>query len=152
MLDGGTAAPEAKQPGTVVVASPPDVTGQVVIDSLRRFPDAVVLDIASVKGAIAAEDLFHQTSLGPAVPATYRRLADQNPTRLAIMHGSSYDGDCPALLRAMLRVVDSGGQAAESDRSPVRGSRAEPRLGPRTPCHSLTWPPWCSTATIPRAR
>ncbi|MCY1158177.1 MAG: prephenate dehydrogenase [Citricoccus sp.] len=55
VLDGGTAAPDARQPGTVVVASPPDVTGQVVIDSLRRFPDAVVLDIASVKGAIAAE-------------------------------------------------------------------------------------------------
>ncbi|MEO9248816.1 prephenate dehydrogenase [Citricoccus nitrophenolicus] len=39
-------------PGTVVVASPPDVTGQVVIDSLLRFPGAVVLDIASVKGQI----------------------------------------------------------------------------------------------------
>lgn len=39
-------------PGTVVVASPPDVTGQVVIDSLLRFPGAVVMDIASVKGAI----------------------------------------------------------------------------------------------------
>ncbi|MGM7667568.1 prephenate dehydrogenase [Microbacterium sp. A93] len=39
-------------PGTVVVASPPDVTGQVVIDSLLRFPGAVVLDIASVKGEI----------------------------------------------------------------------------------------------------
>lgn len=46
---------EAARPGTVVVASPPDVTGQVVIDSLLEFPDAVVLDIASVKGAIAAE-------------------------------------------------------------------------------------------------
>jgi prephenate dehydrogenase len=53
--DGGTVAADAPQPGTVVVASPPDVTGQVVIDSLREFPDAVVLDIASVKGAIAAD-------------------------------------------------------------------------------------------------
>lgn len=53
--DGGTVADEAPQPGTVVVASPPDVTGQVVIDSLQRFPGAVVLDIASVKGAVAAE-------------------------------------------------------------------------------------------------
>lgn len=53
--DGGTATGDAPQPGTVVVASPPDVTGQVVIDSLRRFPDAIVLDIASVKGAITAE-------------------------------------------------------------------------------------------------
>ena len=56
--------------------------------------------------AIAAEDLFHQTSLGPAVPATYRRLADLEPTRLAVMHGSSYDGDCAALLRAMADVYE----------------------------------------------
>ncbi len=59
-----------------------------------------------LEDAIAAEDLFHQTSLGPAVPATYRRLADLNPTRLAIMHGSSYDGDCAALLRAMGDVYE----------------------------------------------
>src|SRR5436305_4899273 len=51
--------------------------------------------------AIEAEDLFHQTSLGPAVPATYRRLADLNPQRLAVMHGSSYEGDCATLLRQM---------------------------------------------------
>ena len=56
--------------------------------------------------AILAEDVFHQTSLGPAVPATYRRLADLNPTRLAIMHGSSYDGDCAALLRSMADVYE----------------------------------------------
>lgn len=43
------------QPGTVVVAAPPDVTGSEVIKALRRWPSAVVLDIASVKGAIAQE-------------------------------------------------------------------------------------------------
>ncbi|MDO5635490.1 MAG: prephenate dehydrogenase [Micrococcus sp.] len=42
-------------PGTVVVAAPPDVTGRAVVDSLQRWPDAVVLDIASVKGAIHDE-------------------------------------------------------------------------------------------------
>ena len=56
--------------------------------------------------AVFAEDVFHQTSLGPAVPATYRRLADLAPKRLAIMHGSSYDGDCPAILRAMADVYE----------------------------------------------
>jgi flavorubredoxin len=56
--------------------------------------------------AIAAEEVFRQTSLGPAVPATYRRLADLGPRRLAIMHGSSYEGDCPALLRAMADVYE----------------------------------------------
>ena len=56
--------------------------------------------------AIEAEDVFHQTSLGPAVPATYRRIADLEPQRLAIMHGSSYEGDCAALLRAMADVYE----------------------------------------------
>ena len=52
---GPTTAEDVPLPGTVVVASPPDVTGRVVIDSLLRFPGAVVVDIASVKGAIAHE-------------------------------------------------------------------------------------------------
>ena len=40
-------------PGLVVVAAPPDVTADVVVDSLRRWPAAVVVDIASVKEAVA---------------------------------------------------------------------------------------------------
>ena len=56
--------------------------------------------------AIDAEDLFHQTSLGPAVPATYRRIADLAPQRLAVMHGSSFEGDCASLLRAMADVYE----------------------------------------------
>lgn len=39
-------------PGLVVVAAPPDVTADVVVDSLRRWPAALVLDIASIKGRI----------------------------------------------------------------------------------------------------
>lgn len=41
------------QPGTVIVAAPPDVTGDEIINALQRWPEAVVLDIASVKTAIA---------------------------------------------------------------------------------------------------
>ncbi len=67
----------------------PPVTGEDILDA-----------------AIAAEEAFHQTSLGPAVPATYRRLADLEPRQLAIMHGSAYAGDCPALLRAMADVYE----------------------------------------------
>jgi flavorubredoxin len=59
-----------------------------------------------VEDAIVAEDLFHQTSLGAAVPATYRRLAELNPKRLAVMHGSSYEGDCATLLRTMADVYE----------------------------------------------
>ncbi|MBP2415024.1 prephenate dehydrogenase [Arthrobacter stackebrandtii] len=46
---------EALAPQLVVVAAPPDVTAQVVADALTGYPSAVVVDIASVKGAILAE-------------------------------------------------------------------------------------------------
>ena len=59
-----------------------------------------------IDAAIVAEDVFHQTSLGPLVPATYRRLAELQPQRLAIMHGSSYEGDAAGLLRAMADVYE----------------------------------------------
>lgn len=42
-------------PGTVVVAAPPDVAGRVAVDSLRRWPEAVVMDIASVKASVQAD-------------------------------------------------------------------------------------------------
>lgn len=62
--------------------------------------------------AIAAEELFRQTSLGPGVGATYRRLADLQPSSLAIMHGSSYSGDCARLLRSLAEVYDEMASSA----------------------------------------
>jgi flavorubredoxin len=76
-------------------------------DLCTQLGDGVpVTDEDLVEPAIAAEELFHQTSLGPAVPATYRRLADLEPSMLAIMHGSSYQGDCAGLLRTMADVFE----------------------------------------------
>jgi len=40
---------EGSQPALVVVAVPPAVTAAAVADALRRYPDAVVTDVASVK-------------------------------------------------------------------------------------------------------
>ncbi|MDN5705177.1 MAG: prephenate dehydrogenase [Yaniella sp.] len=54
-IGAGRGLTDQDQPGTVVVAAPPDVTGEEVIKALQRWPEAVVLDIASVKGAIAEE-------------------------------------------------------------------------------------------------
>src|SRR5699024_6599445 len=54
-IGAGQGLADEDQPGTVVVAAPPDVTGTEVIKALRCWPSAVVLDIASVKGAIAQE-------------------------------------------------------------------------------------------------
>ena len=44
-------------PELVVAAAPPDVAADVVIDALRRWPDAVVTDVASVKESVLARVL-----------------------------------------------------------------------------------------------
>ena len=54
-IGAGRGLAETDQPGTVVVAAPPDVTGEEVVKALHRWPEAIVLDIASVKMAIARE-------------------------------------------------------------------------------------------------
>jgi flavorubredoxin len=76
-------------------------------DLLSQTGDGPALTTAPIlDAAISCEQLFMQTSMGPAVPATYRRLADLEPKRLAIMHGSSYEGDCASLLRQMADVYE----------------------------------------------
>ena len=46
-----------------------------------------------VEPALAAEAMFHQSSLAPSTGATIRRLGDLAPTTLATMHGTSFRGD-----------------------------------------------------------
>ena len=46
-----------------------------------------------VEPAIAAEAMFHQTCLAPNTASTLRRLGDLEPRTLAVMHGSSFQGD-----------------------------------------------------------
>lgn len=63
--------------------------------------------------AMEAEDVFGATSMGPAVPATIRRLADLAPTTLALMHGPAFTGDGAAALLALAaayegRLADAG--------------------------------------------
>jgi flavorubredoxin len=60
-----------------------------------------------IEQALAAEDLFHQTSLAPAVPSTLRALAAIEPRTLAIMHGSSFRGDGGAQLRALADAYEA---------------------------------------------
>ncbi|MCA1942677.1 MAG: prephenate dehydrogenase [Yonghaparkia sp.] len=53
---GAGRAPRADdRPGLVVVAVPPDVTASTVARALREHPDALVTDVASVKGSVLAE-------------------------------------------------------------------------------------------------
>lgn len=46
-----------------------------------------------VEQAMAAEALFHASCLAPHTAATLRSLGDLEPRTLAIMHGSSFQGD-----------------------------------------------------------
>lgn len=44
--------PAGPAPQLVVIAAPPDATAQLVIQALRTWPDALVTDVASVKGVV----------------------------------------------------------------------------------------------------
>jgi len=55
-----------------------------------------------VERAFAAEELFKgQTALTPSTAPTIRKLAALDPSTLAIMHGSSFAGDCQEALTAL---------------------------------------------------
>ena len=45
------------EPQLVVVAAPPDVTAELVVKALGEYPQAFVIDLASVKSAILADVL-----------------------------------------------------------------------------------------------
>ncbi|SEP71089.1 hypothetical protein SAMN04488583_0816 [Mycobacterium sp. 88mf] len=54
-----------------------------------------------VAPALEAEALFHATGLTTNLTPTLTRLAELNPTTLAIMHGASFHGDGAGQLRAL---------------------------------------------------
>ncbi len=60
-----------------------------------------------LEAAIAAENAFQATSLTPATGPTIRMLATLEPRRLAAMHGSSYEGDCAALLSGLASYYEA---------------------------------------------
>ena len=67
-----------------------------------------------VERAFEAEDMFKATALTPATAPTIRNLAALAPTTLALMHGSSFDGDCQEALTALAdgyeaRLLDAMG-------------------------------------------
>jgi flavorubredoxin len=60
-----------------------------------------------VEPAGVAEDVFHATALAPSTGPTLRALADLGPNTLALMHGSSFAGDCAAALRRLAGDYDA---------------------------------------------
>lgn len=59
-------------------------------------PPIVESDV--VGPALAAEQMFHAMSMAPNTRQTLERLAALKPQTLAIMHGSSFRGDCEKAL------------------------------------------------------
>jgi flavorubredoxin len=70
-----------------------------------------------VEPALAAEELFHGTSLVPHLPATLHRLADLDPATLATMHGASFRGDGAIELRTLAAAY--GAMTADQPRHAV---------------------------------
>lgn len=60
-----------------------------------------VVDTDIVGPAMAGEEMFHSTSVGPATAPTIRRLAELHPARLALMHGSSFEGNATEQLERL---------------------------------------------------
>ena len=70
-------------------------------DLFTQLGDVDATDGDLLVGAIAAEAMFHATSIGPATAPTLRRLAGMKPSRLALMHGPVFSGDAGAELERL---------------------------------------------------
>jgi flavorubredoxin len=77
-----------------------------------------VTDSDIVAPALAAEDVFKYTSLGPSTAPAIAKLADLNPRMLAVMHGSSFSGDAATALRSLAGEYDRRLRKAVGERAP----------------------------------
>lgn len=80
-----------------------ETTGTLLCGDLFTHAGAgpAVTDGDILGPAIVLEDMMHATCLTPATPRTIRRLAQLQPTTLALMHGSSFSGDGGTALSAL---------------------------------------------------
>lgn len=77
-------------------------------DLFTHVGDGPALTRDSIVGAATrTEDIFRSTSLTPHCGATLRRLAALAPKRLAVMHGSCFEGDAAAALNELAAYYDS---------------------------------------------
>ena len=60
-----------------------------------------VTDNDIVGPATQAEDMFLASSLAPSTAGTIEKLAELSPQSLALMHGSSFNGDCDLALKEL---------------------------------------------------
>ncbi len=76
-------------------------------DLFTHTGDGPALTAEDIVGpAKEAEELFHASCLAPNSGATIRRLAALSPKTLALMHGSSYNGDAVKALQDLAFLYD----------------------------------------------
>ena len=86
-------------------------TGETLFcgDLLSHVGDGPALTTSDVAGpAIVAEQAFGAMTMAPATAAILETLAALAPARLAIMHGSSFEGDGSEALRALAAFCSAG--------------------------------------------
>ena len=89
-------------------------------DLFTHTGDAPALTQGDIVGpAIQAENLFQFSSIGPSTAPTIRKLADLAPRKLAVMHGSSFEGDAAKALRSLAGHYDERLRKALSDQLAV---------------------------------
>lgn len=81
------ATPATPDPDLVVVATPPDVTAAVVSDAVNRFPEAVVMDVASVKNAIVESVADTTGRFVPTHPMAGRERGGPTAARVDLFTG-----------------------------------------------------------------
>jgi flavorubredoxin len=86
-----------------------ETTGTLLCgDLFTATGKAPALTTGDVVGpAMAAEQMFHATCLAPHTGATLRSLGDLAPTTLALMHGSSFEGDGKQALYDLAAAYDT---------------------------------------------
>jgi flavorubredoxin len=80
-----------------------ETTGTLLCGDLftQLGDQAPVSHSSPIDGSIAAEEAFGYSSLAPATVSTLERLAELEPTTLALMHGAAYVGDGGRWLREL---------------------------------------------------
>ncbi len=77
-------------------------------DLFAQLGDGPAIGAADiVPASIVAEEAFHATSLTATTAATVRTLKALAPRRLAVMHGSCFEGDCASALDRLADYYDS---------------------------------------------
>lgn len=106
-------------PGLVVVAAPPDVSPRLVLSALRRWPEAVVTDVTSVKQIILADLLRSGVPLDRYVgshPMAGRERSGAISARADLFTGRAWvlcphEGSDPAATALVSRLAQATGAA-----------------------------------------